>query len=173
MSSKSYFFLLAFLGFIACDGKASTESGAPHPSTAPTSAPSNTQSAYNMIDRIIQDPKVLRMNWNNMSKAFPKLCTKVGSEPEVICPPIEGLQSISVLSSGTGLIDLVFTHPINCEDIYAVVVKRFGAGKQHADDKCQADWNLNHLVKGAYIRLSKSRKQADKIFFQFAVEQGP
>ncbi|TDM09222.1 MAG: hypothetical protein C4K60_07920 [Ideonella sp. MAG2] len=175
MKLKYFLPVVGLLALMACDGRATAKSEASDlkATTAAQAATAAAPSAYLVIDRVIQDPKVLRLDWSGMSKSFPAHCSKNGAEPELTCPPVEGIREVSVLSSGTGLIDWVLTRPVTCEDLYALIAKRYGQGTLQDGDKCSVDWNLSKSVKGAYIRLSKSRKQADKIFLQFGIEQGP
>lgn len=175
MKLKYFLPFVGLLTLMACDGEA-TAKNEPSSVKATVAAQADVPaapSAYQVIDRVIQDPKVLRLDWAEMSKSFPTQCSKKGAEPELNCPPVEGIREVSVLASGTGLVDWILTRPVTCEELYAVIAKRYGQGKLQDGDKCSADWSLSSSVKGAYIRLSKSRKHADKIFLQFGIEQGP
>lgn len=130
--------------------------------------------ALALVDGVIATPQLLSKPWREMKAAFPGGCSQAPESPELNCPPIEGVVRISAMTGGLGLIDIVMTNPISCEEVYEVVQRRYGPGDlPNPSNKCSARWNLSKHIKTGYIRISKGKQDPSKLFLQFGVEQGP
>lgn len=129
--------------------------------------------AYQLVEGLIKDPRLLEKAWPEMRKAFPIGCNKSDDSPDVICPSINGVIRLSAITSGTGIVDAVFSNPISCDGLYEVISKRFGPGEIENGNKCASTWKLNAWVKRGHVRVSRGKKDPSKIFFQMAIEQGP
>lgn len=129
--------------------------------------------AYRQIERVLQNPQILTKSSTGILTVYPE-CKWREETGELSCPPAPGIQSITFQAGTAGIIDFELLPPVTCDDLYTLISKKFGAGKLvKSGDPCSAIWNIGKRVKGAYIRISKSRKQPTKIFLQIGIEQGP
>ena len=129
--------------------------------------------AYQVVENLIKDPAILEKSWPEMRVAFPAGCSNSQDSPELACPSLEGVVRMSATASGTGMVDVVMSDPVQCDRLYEVVSKRFGPGQVEVGNKCASTWKLQWGSKHGHLRLSRGKKDPSKIFLQMAMEQGP
>ena len=129
--------------------------------------------AYQLVDSLVSQPRLLAKPWPQMRKAFPAACSKGPDAPDLTCPPMAGVRRLSATASGTGMIDLVLADPVSCEQLYEVISKRLGPGNVEAGNKCTVRWSMQPEGRRVHVRLSRGKKDPGQIHFQMAMEQGP
>lgn len=177
--------LLIIIGFwlTGCQAQQATTSVAPDNAerreefgtgdSSTSKAPRSSLAALALVEGLIKDPRIVERSWSQIQRSLPSGCQKTDDSPDVDCPHIDGVKRISVIALGHGVVDLELTFPLTCEDLRAVVVKRFGPAKKTAANGCSGDWNLQTFMKTGYLRLSKGKKDPAKVSLQFGVDQGP
>lgn len=133
----------------------------------------SSQSAYKLIDGLIKDPRIVEQPWLVMQRAFPDGCQQALNSTEVICPALAGVIRISAMASGHGIVEVGMTSPVTCDELRAVVIRRFGPAQTTSVNGCSGDWDLSQYMKSGYLRISKGKKDPSKVSLQFGVEQGP
>lgn len=175
------FLLLSGFCLMGCQGQQVVSSGegysnATVPSSDHPSAPKNAKSgasAYTLVEGLIKDPAIVERSWSDIKRALPEGCQQSADSTEVTCPPIDGVTRISVMASGSGIVEVVMSTPATCEELRSVVIKRFGPAKTTSANGCSGDWDLRRYMKTGYLRIAKGKKDPAKVSLQFGVEQGP
>lgn len=176
---KSLIFLILSGAFLmGCHGQ-QIGSGRASASAASEASPDQAAlsksgaSAYALVEGLIKDPSIVERSWRDIKQALPEGCQQSADSTEVTCPPMDGVTWISVMASGSGIVEVVMTAPVTCEGLRSVVIKRFGSAKTTSANGCSGDWDLRRYMKTGYLRISKGKKDPGKVSLQFGVEQGP
>ena len=140
-------------------------------SAAPTE--SDAGPVYQLVEGLIKDPGIVAWPWRAMQRAFPEECQQTPDTIEITCPPMDGVTRITAITSGHGTVEIAMVSPVTCDDLRAVVIKRFGPAKTTSTNGCSGDWDLGKYMKTGYLRISKGKKDSAKVTLQFGVEQGP
>lgn len=128
---------------------------------------------HEIVDSVAQHPEVLTKDISAILKSIPVACETIRGERELRCSPVQGIANIAVDPGPLGIIDMELRRPANCDQLYEILSKRFGKGKQEKNDKCYARWKLGKLVKKAYVSVMPGVDNRSQIFLQFGIEQGP
>ncbi len=85
---------------------------------------------------------------------------------------MNGVTRISAMASVHGMVEIAMVPPVTCDELRAVVIKRFGPAKATSTNGCSGDWDLGKYMQTGYLRISRGKKDLVKVTLQFGVEQG-
>ena len=140
---------------------------------AVSSAPA-TGDWRSLIDALAAHPEILTKDWAAVRAILPPGCFRDANSGDVACPPLEGVQRLSVVPGPQGLVHLVLkAPPVGCDLLYDVLSKRFGRGELENGNPCVAAWKIGKWVKRGHVNYSPGRKDPSQLHVQFAIEQGP
>ncbi|MDO9238156.1 MAG: hypothetical protein Q7U28_19240 [Aquabacterium sp.] len=137
-----------------------------HDQASAAPAESDAGSAHQLVEGLIKDPRIVTWSWREMQRAFPEGCQKTPEAIEITCPPMNGVTRISAMSSGRGMVEIAMEPPVTCDELRAVVIKRFGSAKTTSTNGCSGDWDLGKYMKTGYLRISKGKKDPAKVTLQ-------